>query len=428
MAALAGDPPVSTDLPLGGTGTGVDLQPALRRYFVGYAVTTFGTGLVYPLTSLFLIEQRGLGSSVAAGYFAVFSAAALAVNPGAAWLAGQRGPLGLLVAGLVGQATSAAMLMLSTPAAGIYLAALVGGVGGGACFATQTAALTRLFGLDALSVLYGRQYQISNVAMAVAAVLAGGLVAVAGRTGYLIAFAGNAVSFVVFAGLLAGLSRWSAGGGDRPGRSERAPGAANPFAPYLDPAFLPIIGLQLCLILFGLSQLDAVIPVVLRGATELPVWAVTGYVAVNCVTVVLTQPAGIARARQLGPQRAIALALALWVSSFGLALMAGWLPSLSAKLAAIAGFAAVFGLGEVLISPSMQPLAATSAPAGQLATYTAATSFAYSLGRILGPVLLLTLYARLGGVAYWLLLALGASLGFPLLRRIVRADHPAGGR
>lgn len=397
----------------------INVERARRLYFASYAFSMFGTGLWLPLNAIFLSEERHLSVSQVGAYYTVVALTAVVCNFVTGDLADRRGPFTLFrLAGLV-QGVGIALLLLGDSTTSIYLAAVVSGLGNGAFFATQTMVLTRVFGGDRLSRLFGTQFQIMNLAIMVGAATLGLLVHFLGSTGFLVGFAINALSYAVHAWNASGPVRRMAGaeGGGRPQTRPR------PWAPYLDSRFLPIIATQLCVSLFGYAQLEAVMPVVFRKGAGLPLWVITTYVALNSVVVVLAQPTATRWVEKHGRRAGLRAALVCWLVSFVPALAAPWPDAFAGRVAAVILFSAVFAVGEVLVAPSMQPLAAASAPRDRIGSYTAAVSLAYSLGLILGPSLLLPVFA-VDGLAYWAVVAAGTVLGLIAASRI-RAPQPA---
>lgn len=395
------------------------IRPVLRRYLIGYTLSAFGTGLWMPLNAIFLREERGLSAGGVGVYYAIVALTAIVANLFAGALADRIGPFRpLAVAGLL-QATGILVLVSVDTHSGAYVAAVVCGIGNGAFFAVQTATLTYIFGLSNLSTVFGRQYQISNFAIGAGAFVLGGLVQQLGYIGYVAGFSLNAVSYVVHA--------WNVAGPVRRLAVRRQVAAANvdtsaagpsnhPFRPYLDRAFLPVILTQLCIVMFGYAQLEAVVPVVFRDAAGLPLWGITMLTVANCIGVVAFQPWATRHVKRVGSPRGLRGAFVVWLVAALPAVVAvlpgpPWL-----RLTAVVLFAVIFAVGETLVSPSMQPMAAALAPTAQLSSYTAAVSLTFSLGLVIGPPVSLSVFAALGVGWYWAVVVAGLVLGLVVVR------------
>jgi MFS family permease len=401
------------------------VRPVLRWYLAGYAFSMLGTGLWMPLNAIFLAEERGLPASGVGGYYSVVALCAIAANLFAGSLADRIGPYRpLAVAGLI-QGTGITLLLVLHDRPGTYLAAVVCGLGNGTFFAVQTAALTRIFGLANLSTVFGRQYQIANLALGGGSLVLGVLVHRLGYAGYVIGFGLNAASYAVHALNVVGPVRRLAerAGLAATGRLTAKP-RPNPLGPYRDRRFVPVILTQLCVSAFGYAQFEAVVPVVFRDASRLPLWMITVYTAANCLAVVAVQPWATRWVKRAGPARGLRTALVVWLASIVPAVAAVLIGPVWLRLLAVVGYAVVFAVGETLVSPSMQPMAASLAPAERLGSYTAAVSLTYSLGMVLGPPLALTVFGALGGYRYWLVIAAGTAAGM-LAVRAAAPQRPA---
>lgn len=400
-----------------------------RRYFAGFALSMLGTGLWLPLNAIYLNDERNFSPSLVGVYYVVVAAASIAVNLTAGPVADRLGPFRPFLAGGMLQCVGILLLLAAPSRPLIFVAAALCGMGNGAFYAVQTAVLSRLFGADGLSRVFGRQYQIMNVGIGVGALAVGALVSTIGHLAYVIGFSVNAVSYAAHALNVAGPVRKMAqasagetvgvGGGVRTNSAESgAPGRGGPFRPYGDRKFITVILVQLCLALFGFAQFEAVVPIVFKKSAELPLWSVTAFLAVNCVAVVAVQGRATRCVEERGHRAGLRYAMMSWITAAAAGAAAGLMGPLVLRIGAVFVFALFFAVGETLISPSMHPLAVALAPKNLVTTYTAAVSMVYNLGVLIGPFLLLPLFGRLGSTPYWCTVALGSVLGVALLGRV----------
>jgi MFS family permease len=398
----------------------------MRWYFASLGLSMLGTGLWLPLNAIFLSEKRGLPVVGVGAYYAVTAFTAILATLVAGSVADRVGPFRPLAVAGVLQAVGVALLIIVDSRPGVYVAAVVCGAGNGTFFAVQTAAVTRIFGLNRLPTIFGRQYQITNIGIGAGSLVLGGLVHQLGYAGYVIGFSVNAASYAIHALNVVGPVRRMAiasglAGPWQPGSTVRS----GPLRPYRDRHFLPVILIQLCVVIFGYAQLDAVVPIVFRDSAHLPLWAVTVYTAANCVGVVLFQPWAIRWVKRVGPERGLRDTMLVWLVAIVPGLLARYVGGLLPKLLAVSLFAVVFAIGETLVSPSLQPMAAGRAPRDRLASYTAAVSVTFSVGLVVGPPVSLLVFGELGANVYWLLIAAGFGLGtlaVRLARKTARAE------
>ena len=425
-----------------------DGRRTLHRYLASFSFSMLGTGLWLPLNAVYLNDERHLSPSVVGLYFLVLSCASIAANLVAATIADRSGPFRPYVAGGLLQGVGMIMLATASHPAALFAAGIVCGAGNGTFFACQTAVLTQVFGLEMLSTVYGRQYQIMNLAIGIGALSVGALLYELGPAAYTIGFCLNGLSYTVHVLNVVGpvrrlAQRYSAPrleevlpsvtdgtgaereapdqetghGHDAASLRERGkPERFDRFLPYRDKHFLPVIMIQLCLVLFGTAQFEAVMPIVLKRTAELPAWAVTAFVVANCAGVVVLQPRATLYVNRRGPEQGIRAAMRWWLLLPLPALAAAVAGPLPLRLVAVCAVALVFAAGEVLLAPSVQPMAAARAPKGRLTTYTSSVSLAASVAMLTGPALLLPVFGGLGGPTYWIVLFAGTSAGLAILR------------
>ncbi|MFF4545791.1 MFS transporter [Streptomyces sp. NPDC001435] len=383
--------------------------PRYAGFLTGWGATTFGTGLVLPLTVVYLRETLGLPTSGVSLYFALFALAGLAVNPLAGRAGKAYGPGLAAIGATVLQAAGAAWLTAAGSMAATVPAACLSGAGTGAYYAVQTPLLTKAFGNARLSRVLSGQHRVSALTMAVGALLGGQAVERLGERGYTWCLAVNAVSYLVHGAMLARLPRARrrpAGSGVDGAGPDLPHGVRDGRSAALhDTVFLRLLLVQTALVVFGIAQVDAVVPAILRNA-DLSVSAVSVVIACNTVGVIVFQGLALRVVERIGYVAALTAAIVVWVAAMAALTAAVLMPGLRLRLLLGALFGLLFAIGECLIAPSVQPLVTLTAPAGRLEGYAAATSLAHGLGAFVSPLVLLPVVDG-GGVWSYLALQLG---------------------
>ncbi|MGQ4347499.1 MFS transporter [Streptomyces sp. SAS_275] len=392
----------------------------IRCYLAGFTLSMVGTGLWLPLNAVYLNQDRDLTPGLVGMYYVVLSAASITSNLVNGPLADRIGPFRPFVTAGLAQAAGMVLLAAAPSTPFLFLAAAVCGAGNGGFFACQTAVLTRVFGIGNLSTVYGRQYQIMNLAIGVGALAVGTMAQALGHQAFVIGFCLNGLSYALHVlnvvGPVRRLARRTTP--DQPAAaSGRAP-VWDRFKPYRDLSFLPVIALQLCITIFAVAQFEAVVPVVLARSADLPLWGITAFEAANCLGVVLLQPWATRYVNRAGPEAGLRAALMCWLVLPLPGVCAAVADGFALRLALL--LAVAFSAGEVFVAPSLQPLAAARAPDGRLATYTASVSLANALGLMLGPALLLPVFGSLGHGGYWAALGGGVLATTAIHRAILR--------
>ncbi|GHE44515.1 MFS transporter [Streptomyces vinaceus] len=383
--------------------------PLYTGFLTGWGATTFGTGLMLPLTVAYLREVLGLPTSGVSLYFALFAVAGLAVNPLAGRIGRIHGPGLPAIGATVLQAAGAAWLALADSMAATVPAACLSGAGTGAYYAVQTPLLTKAFGTSQLSRVLSAQHRVSALTVAVGALLGGQAVEHLGEGGYTLCVVANAASYLLYGATLVRLRR-ARGRPAAPGThpADRGAPRADPGergTALRDPVFRRLLLLQTALVVFGLAQVDAVVPAILRNA-HLSVSAVSIVVACNTVGVIAFQGLALRVVERIGYVAALTAAILVWVVAMAALTAAVLVPGTGVRLLLGALFGLVFAVGECLIAPSVQPLVTLAAPAARLESYAAATSLAHGLGAFVAPLVLLPVVDG-GGVWSYLALQLG---------------------
>ncbi|MEV0694524.1 MFS transporter [Streptomyces sp. NPDC050388] len=394
-----------------------------RAYYVGYGVSMLGSGMVLPITAIFLRSEVGLTIGQVSVYFALNAILGVLVNPFAGVACDRYGPKALVVPAVGLQVLTPLVLAVTQSFPTAVLAAVLSGVGNGVFYACLTPLISSLFGPEGVGRAFGNQYQIANIGYVVGAVASSGLVERMDSAGYRVAFVLNAVSFVVYGLLVV----WMAEPVKTAGSAARRPSwnLRSSWSPYRDLRFLPLIAVQFCVVAFGLSQMESVLPLVLRDYGGFPIFAISLYIGINAsVVLVLQTPVTRLVGNRWGPLRGLRTALAVWGVSIVFGILSLYLDATVAKFVALAVFALLGAVGEALVAPSMQPLVVERAPKDRLGAYSASISLGHGFAAAAAPLLCMAVLGGLGTPGYWALLGAGYGLGLLSLRLYARTAAP----
>ncbi|MEW2117012.1 MFS transporter [Streptomyces sp. NPDC005474] len=412
---------------------------ARKLYLRTYTLSAVGGGMWIPLQGVLLQRYKHLSADEVGWYFGATALATILINPLAGAWAERRSPYPPFLMATAVQCAGAVLVGLAEGAPQSIAGGLVIGLGNGMYFAVQTAILVSLFGQSAIGPLYGRQYQINNICIG-GGVLLGGLLVLAGGFSAVLAVAAmNGVSslahglstvFLVRRRVL-GPSHTDPTDTDRadqePGAdptaesdTARKGGVGRILGPFLDPTFAPLLLVQVGLVIFGYAQIEVVAPVIIASLSGIPGWTFAAFVAVNCAVILLAQGRATAWVDYRGFYTGIMTSGAFWVAAFVIGAASMTEVPTVLRVAALLGCAVLFGVGEVLLSPSLQPLAVRLAPPHRLATYTGAMSVGYGIGLAIGPATGLALYSAFPGTAYWFTLIAGVIACFVAITRVGR--------
>ncbi|WP_240137670.1 MFS transporter [Streptomyces sp. MUM 178J] len=381
----------------------------MRAYLGGYMLSAIGNGLVLPLTVIYLTSARHLTASQLGVYFGTLAVTGLLFNPVAGHLVDRFGSRSMLLLAMTGQATGWMALSAFTHWPWPLVSAVLIGLSNELFFSSQLAFLERVLGPEALPRIFAAQHRVANLVVAVPALFSGILVSGMGDNMLRWFIMANGLTFLLFAGVLAYISR-----GTTLRASEAAPDSGtrpgSVLTPYRDRRFVPLLLVQFCVVAFAMAQLDTVVPALLQASVADAAAMASVLIASNGVAVFIIGGRARAFAQRIKEPKALALAFVLWGA--GIPLLAVCLQDHGSPLrwVLVACYGAYFALPEVLVAPSLKPLAAKLSPARLKGRYGAAISFAYSLGLLCGPPLTFGL-AGTDTTPALIIMAVGSVLG-----------------
>lgn len=391
------------------------------RLLAGVVAFEVGTGLTLPLVIVYLHESRGLSLAAAGLALSAFGAGGLvgtvAAGPavdrlGAGWTA----VAALLVAGA---GTLGYLAVHGLPSAAV--ASLAQGAG----FAGAWVALIPLLvtavepGLrgDVLATNYG----IINLGLGLGSTLAGIVLAV-WPDAFRPLFAADALTYAIFAVWLVWLGELRRTGA----AAEAGTASGTGYAVVIrDPALLAATGLNLLLVTAGYAQLTSAFPAWATGPVGLSKSVVGFAFAANTWAIAVAQLPVLAYVRRHRRTRATAVAGVLFGLCWLIVLAAGHVSTAAAATAALIIAAAVFGLGETFLSPSLPAIVNDVAPEDVRGRYVAVYSTSWQIGPMIGPAVAGAALGAGAGGALLVGLAVACALAWPaavLCERLV-PDH-----
>lgn len=382
-----------------------------RVFFFGYAVSVFGTGFVYPLTAIYLNSVVMASVKEISLYFFLVGGCSFIAAPLSGLLSDRIGCRSVGLVSIALQSLGSLLISFSPSFFSAMIGGMVLGVGNGCFYGVQTSLLFTIFGEKRLTKIFGIQYMVMNVAVAISGVAGGTVASVFGSIGFRACYLFNSLSFFVY-GVVLFLCLGHSAVSDRvvpnKGAAEegtiRHAGVAQVIrTPFFLKVLLPLAFLQFILAGFGFSQMDSVMPLafVNYGGFDVSISGV--FLSANCIAVVLFQVRAEKFVSRHGKERALFSASIVWFLATIFSVLAVALaPGTSLGVFFICVYAIVFGLGETLVSPSVQPLIVDHAPKGCLGFCSSVVNTMYSLGTMIGPALTLGLVSRDDCAGIWL--------------------------
>jgi MFS family permease len=390
-------------------------QPA-RVVIAGDAVAALGTGLILPLTLIYLHQVRGIRLPVVGALLAMQAAIGLVAVPLSGALMDRIGARKVLAGALMGQAVGAAGLAWTHS---VVTAIPVMIIFGGSVAPSFPAFMTLLAGLcprpDEQQRAFAVNFTVLNAAIGIGGGIGAAVASVHHPATFQAMFLGNALCSLVFAAILTRLPDI------RPSRSpqEAKVGYRDVLA---NRPLRAVVIATLVLAFTGYAALDSGLPAFATVEAHAPVRIVALALTANTALIVVAQLFVLRLVRMLRRSRALAVIGLIWAVSWGVFGLAGLGLPYAVRITCILAFAALFGLGETFMAPTISPLVNSLADDRTRGRANALSTGVYSLAFVVSPTISTGMIAAgIGGV--WIGLLCGGCLatvfiGFGLGRRL----------
>ncbi|MEV6342937.1 MFS transporter [Actinoplanes sp. NPDC051851] len=360
-------------------------RPEARRLLAGVLLSFIGRGLTLPFLFIYLTDVRGLSDALAGIAVGWFGVVVLAGSPISGTLIDRYGARPVLIAGTTAQlAGSLALAFAATPLT-VFAALTVAAAGNAPAWSGNTVLLTTLTGEQERQRVFGLQFTLLNLGVAVGGLIAGAIVDVTRPATFQLIYLLDGATFLVPLAIL--LTMPGVGG-----RIARDPSPARVTGGYRtvlrDRPFRRLVLFGLVLTTCGYAQVEVGFAAFSVRVADVSPRVVSLALAANSVTIVLAQLAVV----RLLQGRSRSLALSMVGALFGLSwlvLGAGGLAGSGAPLAAalaVIGCAVVFSLGETLLQPVMPALTNALATDELRGRYNAVNSINFGISGIIGPI------------------------------------------
>jgi MFS family permease len=387
-----------------------------RRFVTAIVADTVGSGLFMPITLLYFLAMTDL-SLVQIG--SALSLSAILTMPGAfviGTMVDRFGPRQMMLAGNLVQAVGMLAYLWADSLIAVALWTTMLNIGRQSFWGSFGNVVTAISAPGERELWFGFLQAVRNLGYSVGGVLAG----VALQVGTDVAFQSvvivNVATFVLAFVLLLDVPD------HRVARDEDAP--VEGWGVVLrDRAYLRLVMGQLGFVA-GMMVLNFALPVYVAETIDLPGWVVGAIFTLNTAMVGLGQ--GLVVRRMTGRVRARMMGLAqlVFVASYALFVVAGWLPVWLAVVVMLVG-AAVYTGGELTGGPVFSATAAEAAPDHLRGRYLGLFQLSWGLGGAVTPVAFTWLLAH-GQTTLWWVLGLVAVVSAAYLQTLPKVLPAAG--
>lgn len=399
-------------------------SPAVRRLIVSSAVSAVGTGLVLPLTLIYLHRVRGIPLGTTGLLLAIPGVVGLVAVPVAGTLMDRIGARRVLAMALALQAAAQLALAFTRTAEWAAPVMFVQGLANGPLFPAFNTLLGGLAAGGAQQRAFAVNFTVLNAGIGVGGLIGGVVVDVHHPATFQLMFIGNAVVTLAAAGLVRSVPV--------PPVQPRAAADDTPVGyrqVISDPLLRRVVLLALLLALTGYAALDSGLPAYANVVADVPAGVIALSLSANTLMIVLAQLPMLRLLRRRRRSHALAAVGLVWCGSwllFGTSALpdAAWM-----RAAIVLAFSALFGLGETLMAPSFAPLVNSLAPEEVRGRANALTSGMYSVAFVVSPAISAGFVAAgLGGL--WIILLAAGCLTVTAwslrLRRALTREQDVG--
>jgi MFS family permease len=338
-----------------------------RLLVLASTVSMMGWGAILPYQYAYAAHTRHWGVLVAAAASSLFSIGALVAAPIGGRLADRFNPAGVVVvAQIIAAVASACLIVAGTPVL-FLLAMFVFGAGITAAIPVETILVLHWVRAAQRRRVFALLSTGSAIGMAIGAFTAGYLVNLKVTDGMWPAFATAAVGFLISATMI-GIAGRGATKSEAPALQDVPAGSAGAAIRIIvaTPVLRWTAVITVTLALGFYAQFESGLPayaITVLGVSERTIGTAA---AVNCLVIVALQMAVMKWTAKRSSSSLLVVVGSIWVFSWLLLAAASFAPALAGAM--FVGVYGVFAVGETMYAPVLNPLTASLAPPGMVAT------------------------------------------------------------
>ncbi|MFD7923808.1 MFS transporter [Streptomyces sp. NPDC059740] len=357
---------------------------ALRRIQLGNALSAFGNGFTVPYLYVYVAKVRDLGASTAGTVLAMLAVAALFVLPFTGRAIDRRGPLPVAVVGTVCAAVGSLGIGLSGSAPLVIAAAVALGAG----IAVIQPALATMIVWSSTpatrSRAFATQFFLNNLGLGVGGLLGGLLVDASHPASFVRLFGIEAAMFLVLGAAIASVRLPSSPrvADEVPG-AEPARGAWRALLADRRMVWLCLLGFVMFFACYG--QFESGLAAYATEVTRVAPSTMGVALAANTAAIVAAQFVVLRLVEHRRRSRVVATVGLLWAVAWMAAGLSGLVHGAAVATVLLVSTYALFGLGESLLSPTVNPLVADLAPSPLIGQYNSAFALVKQMALAVGP-------------------------------------------
>ena len=364
-----------------------DLDPRVRRLFVGFAFSALGSGLTMPFLYVYLAEVRGFATASVGLVFAWIGLLGFLAAPLGGTLIDRFGPRPVMISGLLVESLATMSIGYIETVAQAYVVASVMVLGTVGLFPAATAMLTRLVPERSREKVYGLNFMILNAGLGLGGLFSALLISVDSVESFQRLYLIDGATYLIHLVAVASLPR---GTGRAPTSEVGGRGDTESIAKvgwnivFRDRTLLRVVGFSIIAITFGYSQMEAGLAAYAVDVAEVPAKALGFAYAANTGAIVFGQLVTLRFIQGRRRSSMLAVCAATWSLSWVVIATSDAVDGWVAIGCLVVGLG-LFGVGETLWAPVAPAVVNGLAPEEMRGRYNALQGMTWTVGSIVGP-------------------------------------------
>jgi MFS family permease len=361
-----------------------DLDPRVRRLFVGFGFSALGSGLTMPFLYVYLAQVRDFPTTQVGFVFAWMGLLGFLAAPVGGTLIDRFGPRPVMVSGLLVEAVATMSIGHVETIAQAYAVASVMVLGTVGLWPASTAMLTRLVPVAAREKVYGINFMMLNAGLGLGGLISALIIDLESVESFQRLYLVDGATYLVHLAVVLSLPR---GTGSAPARDRddtESIAQVGWSVVLRDRTLLRVVGFSVIAVTFGYAQMEAGLAAYAVDVAEVPPKALGFAYGANTAAIVFGQLLTLRLIKGRRRSSMLALCAATWSVSWVVIALSDRVDGWVAVAAIVVGLA-LFGLGETIWAPVGPAIVNDLAPEEMRGRYNALQSMTFTVGSIVGP-------------------------------------------
>ena len=395
--------------------TRVVVQGPMRLFWFGQLFSSMGGGLTLSLFVVYLHEVRGISIATATLVLSWMAVVGFVVSPMVGTLVDRFGPRRVLLGSTAFMGCSVFLYgFITTPTLAVLIGTL-GAIGSSGLWAPSSALIVQEVPEEHRQAAFGLNFMLLNLGLGLGGLVGSLIVDVDRPETFQTLYTVDAVSYFIFFLFIYLLK----GHGGPIGHISEAHQNEGWGVVLKDRNLLRLVAIGMFFMLFGYASIEAGFAIFVTSTAKLDEHWIGVAFAANTFMIVVAQLTMHGWLKGRSRTKVMGIIAMMWAVSWWMLPLAPAQPEMIAVVIVVL-FAATFGVGETLWSPTMPGLVNALAPAHLRGRYNAASGLTWNVSAMLGPMIAGGLIGTGNGVAWAIMCGVGILCGGFMAQRLRR--------